>query len=376
MNKEIDIELQKKMNLFINKYFKSNVFKLVASGVYPATELNLPCIKIGDMFKLDLNNQPYFFDLEQVCKIKDICETFELIFLHFEQAGFSCRDLDFMVGVFDSNTIYRSGESWNIQMFFDAYFDSKEKCPLYSDLEDIHNIKPYISFAIHIHHGIIDIFAGKEAAEQLAYFHHLHYEQNRKRDTKFCFLKDGRPYEENSIAEYYIANCNREFMIKKREPLLEEGLDYLKIDLTEDRLVIVFNTAVPDDAWTVETFKKMISQALTNEHDIVYIDGLFILRQFDVKLNIFKRLLFSDIRYLQSGKPIYKYDISVSGGFENLCWKKNINKRFADEYNYFLKQLQKDSYEKINRNSYQSLVYKDVFCAGDDNYCGYLVYRY
>lgn len=377
MNKEINVEFQKRFNLFVNHYFKSNTFKNSTSGVYPITELNLPCIEIGDMLKLDLNTQPYYFGLERGCRIKGICETFRLMFSHFEQEGFSCEDLDFMVGVFDIDYIYRSGRNWNIQMLFDSYIDANEGRPSFRELEDIDKMKHYISFAIRVHHGMIDLFAGKEAEEQFVYFHYLHYVQSRNRKAKFCYLGGlGNHYENIDVARYYMCNCDKEFVVKKKEPLLEQGTDYLKINLIEDRLVIVFNTSVPDNIWTVKAFKKIIKQALTNEHDIVDLGGLFILRQFDVKLHIFDKLLFSDIGFRQSGKPIYKYELNVSGKFENLYWKDNTERSFADEYNYFLKQLQKADYEKINQNSYQSLVYNDVFCAGDKDYCGYLVYRY
>lgn len=349
MCKKIDLALQKHINALLKSHNK---------------EQDLICPAIGKVFSLSINSKIYCFRLDGQYTMLDICESLIQIFSEIDSEG-----IEFMIGIYNHEKVYRAGEYWNISELFDSLYDRKEKLFTIEGEMFLDDFKSQISFTIHVQNGEITLYADKQAEEKFVDFYNLYYKKDCNRDKIFSFV-----YDFDLSADFEITNVTPLIAEDSKDEniVLEQGIDYLKLHFIKDRLVIVFNTDIPDRVLTVDTFKKILKQSVSNSIGYARIDTIFSYREYDYNEFVMSKLLFGN--KVEAGT--YTYSVYATTKSDDIFWTDIDNRTFVDEFDYFLELLQKENYEQINENSYQSLVYKDFYCLGAKNFCSYLVYRY
>lgn len=328
--------------------------------------------EVAEIFMLKLD-KPYYFNFTYAANINFICRSFETIMSYIGE-----NNLEFMFGIYDAEHIYKDGVLYLNRAFFDCAYDYSEHKPIVDgDTMSLQKLNEYLQYVAYCHNNIIDVYTGNEAKKHFKSFYNTYYLKTSKNgEVKF---KKTRYFSDFSmilaVKKFEIAK------IPKKEIVLEEGADFLKLTFSDDNLVVVFNTAVADRALTVETFKKSIVRALVKASGNVgrkYVDisGLFGLREFDLENGKLNMLLFNE---KMSNNPMdftFLCNVYVQCFSESKMpkWQKNTSITFKDEYAAFLRELKKEDYQQINENSFHSLVHRNNFCFGSEEQCGYLVY--
>lgn len=361
MTKNLDLSLQRQINaIFKAEKKESSILN------------NLVCSDIAKAFTLSLNSRVYCIPIEYDCNIADICETIRQIFSLVDY-----KDLDLIIGIYNHEQIYRDGELWKVAEIFDSVLDAKEERIDISDTLSLEYIQKFISFTIQFYDGCISLTSGKKAEKKFMDYYELYYKNDTKRESDIRVVRD---FDLHANFEATNFVCLPDSIhLANSITLLEQGKDYLKINFVKDKLVIVFNTDIPDRTLTIFTFKCLLKSIISSSSGMADIGIMFTYRENDYIEAVMDKLIFSS-SYLDcnSSKNDKNYIYRLYTLFDSdvTDWMYKKDKAFVDEFKIFMKLLQKTNYEQINEHSYQSLEYKDCYCLGSKEFCSYLVYRY
>lgn len=365
MCKPMDIETQREFAVLTRR--SSGVFMSKNSSTYSSYVEFGTEQAVADVFMKDVSNNPLIIDFYSVTTMNKICSSFEKLM------RYKSYDIDFMFGIYNCRSIYRNGRYYDVLNYFDSMCDFKDKYPIQESRMSLKSVCDYLKYAIRVRPGKIDVYSGDDAKKEFRKFHKEYYADRNKDFKRQIFGFDSEMVDELDNVQM----CK----VSKEKPLFIEGKDFLKVVLPDDKMVIVFNTNVPDEVWTVSTFKKYLLQAFTEKSNKVLlsasksIEAIFMTRKFDMDFTDLSQLLFVEKETGRSMKDNYYYEMIAQTYSDELGWMPSGN-CFQEEFDTFLSIVKSDKYTQSNQHSFESLVYKDVFSFGSGNECGYFVYTY
>lgn len=324
---------------------------------------------VAEIFMMDLNNSPVIADIYSKTSINSVCASFERLM------RYKNYDVDMMYGIYDNRRLYRNGRYYDIMNYFDSALDFLDKYPKNTSKMTIGEVCDYLRYAVRIRPGKIVVYSDEQAKKEFRQFHKENYADRSK-----IFKKKSFDYDDDMLVEIEHTAFPQ---LRKQKPELIEGEDYLKIVIPDDHLIIVFNTKVADEVWTVSTFKKYLKGAMTDVtrnrelRTCKDLFAIFMARKFDMDFTNANDLIYSSvIEENLFQKKHYMYELSAQGYSGDLAWQDAPRTYFKDEFEAFLKHIRKEKYIQMDNYSYQSVAYRDTFSFGSERECGYCVYTY
>jgi len=311
--------------------------------------------------------KPLIYKFNLTYNINEICNSFERLISYI-----GLNDYEILLGLYDCERIYRSGKYIWRKNYFDSIIDCKDLHPNNNLNISLQNLTDYLQYVILIKNSEIHIYSGGNARKKLVEFYNTYYIKHKKILFQRSLCADKMLIEHLKEAK---KNC-----FIKQPPLLQEGKDFLKIDLKTENIVIVFNTSVPDNVLTVDAFKKFIYNAIcpdsNKSFEILDLEGLLLQREFDVKNADFSRNIFANRLNMRKLEPYYSFNLEINPYFDYVGWRKIEDLTFEDIFKKFVNLVKQDEYEQTTKYSYSSIAYRNNFSIGNDEQCGFLIYTY
>lgn len=324
-------------------------------------------VAISEIFLQELDTHPIIVGLHGNASMSNICSSFEKLLRYKDY------DIDFMFGFYDCRRIYKHGQYYGTVSLFDSVMDYKDKMPLAIHNLSINTVCDYLQYAVRIRPGLIEIMSGTEAKKEFKEFYKSNYKY-RKRMFRRSHVEERMEFVDSLVASEYP-------QLTQKTVRLFEGSDCLKMDFPDDKLTVVFNTSVEDEVWTVDTFKNLIGKVLlgSGEYDgQVDINVLLRTRQFELNNMCFNKLVLSECQESYSLADRFYYETSVQNqrNNEKMVWCLDESLKFSDEYEKFVSHVCNGKYKQYSAFGFESIEYKNTYCVGNDEECGYLIYTY